>query len=249
MDIQKKIELVSGLLSELPSIKYKQNFDKYHKKVKMILRKCFGVESVIYKDFENIFFWPMVYPTTPSDEYYIWLGGMSDLKNQLEVIIEELNLESTEQDIEVDVKEKGGKFALGTLNHLEQSLIHKIYEEIIANPTKYHKESRSITPQRKKAVKVRDDYICQICNEEFEEDELEVDHIFPYGAGGSNEEYNLMPLCQECNGNKSAKLDYYRSNEGKFKIMENIHKFVKTLPMIHDFGAWLEKIGDKRRRK
>lgn len=31
--------------------------------------------------------------------------------------------------------------------------------------------------------------------------------------------------------------------------MENIKEFVKTLPIIHDFGDWLEKIGDKRRRK
>ena len=157
-------------------------------------------------------------------------------------------LEPTIRKKEVSINEEDN-FALGTLNHLENSVMHKIYEEIIANPTRYHKESRSITPQRKKAVKIRDDFTCQICNEEFEEDELEVDHILPYGAGGSNEEYNLMALCGECNGNKSAKLDYYRSTEGKLKIMDNIKEFVKTLPIIHDFGDWLEKMGDKRRRK
>jgi len=135
------------------------------------------------------------------------------------------------------------------LNHLEKSLTFKIYEEIIVNPTHYHKKLPDITPQRKKAVKIRDKCICQICNEEFKEEELEIDHILPYGAGGSNEEYNLMALCIECNGNKSARLDYYRSEEGKLKLMENIKEFAKTLPMIHNFGNWLEKIGDKRRRK
>ncbi len=40
-----------------------------------------------------------------------------------------------------------------------------------------------------------------------------------------------------------------RIDEDKFKLMENIKEFVKTLPIIHDFGDWLEKIGDKRRRK
>ena len=138
-------------------------------------------------------------------------------------------LESTIKKKEVRIKEVDN-LALGTLNNLETSLIHKIYEEIIANPTSYHKESRSITSQRKKAVKMRDDLTCQICNEEFEEDELEVDHILPYSAGGSNEEYNLMVLCEECNGNKSARLDYYRSKEGKFKLMENIKVFVTANP-------------------
>ena len=58
-----------------------------------------------------------------------------------------------------------------------------------------------------------------------------------------------MGICRECNANKSAKLDYYRSEEGKIKLMENIKVIVKTLPMIHDFGVWLEKMGDKRRHK
>ena len=145
-----------------------------------------------------------------------------------------------------DLKNNLENSTVGTMGHLEKSLIHKIYEEIIANPTRYHKASRSIAVQRKKTVKKRDKFICQICNEEFEEEELEVDHILPYGAGGSNEEYNLMALCRECNANKSAKLDYYRSDEGKLKLMENIKEFVKTLPLIHDFGDWL---GNKNRRK
>ncbi len=168
-----------------------------------------------------------------------------------ETQIEAMKLWKNEGNVKVDeeIITKDDSGSLGTLNHLENSLINKIYEEIIVNPTRYHKKSRDITTQRKKAVKIRDDFICQICNEKFEEDELVVDHIFPYGAGGSNEEYNLMVLCEECNGNKSARLDYYRGEEGKLKIMENIKRFVKTIPMIHDFGDWLEKIGDKRRRK
>lgn len=158
------------------------------------------------------------------------------------------NLEKGYETV-AEAKPEQSDNSLGTLNHLENSLIHKIYEEIIANPTRYHKESRNFTPQRKQAVKIRDDLTCQICNEEFEENDLEVDHIFPHGAGGSNEEYNLMAICRECNANKSAKLDYYRSEEGKIKLMENIKAFAKTLLMIHDFGVWLEKMGDKRRRK
>ncbi|MFX1396160.1 MAG: HNH endonuclease [Promethearchaeota archaeon] len=213
----------------------------------MILEKCFTVESQIYKEFMNISFYPMVAPVAPQLRYQAWKNGMDRLKAFLEVTIERLELDKDEQDLSVDGKKEDS--SLGTLTNLENSLIHKIYEEIIANPNQYHKESRSITPQRKKAVKLRDNLICQICNEIFEEAELEIDHILPYAAGGSNEEYNLMALCQECNGNKTNKLDYYRRDEGKFKLMENIKSFVKTLPMIHDFGNWLVKMGDKRRRK
>ncbi len=166
------------------------------------------------------------------------------------VVIEKMKFWSNEGTIKK--KENSSqvieKFDLGTLNHLENSLIHKIFEEVIANPTRYHKDTRNISPQRKKAVKERDKFICQLCNEKFKEEELEVDHIFPYGAGGSNEEHNLMALCKECNGNKTAKLDYYRSVEGKYKLMENIQIFAKSFPIIHDFGKWLEEMGNKRKR-
>lgn len=141
------------------------------------------------------------------------------------------------------------EFALGTLDHLEKTLIHKIYEWILSNPTILHKKNSNIPPQRRKAVKIRDKFICQMCIEEFKEEKLQVDHIFPYSLGGSNEETNLMALWEECNGNKAARIDYYRNEEGKLKIMENIKEFVKTLLMIHNFGYWLEKMGDKRRRK
>lgn len=245
MKIQKKKELIIDLLDELASIRYNENFNRYYKKVKMMLRRCFTIKSEIYKDFEQIDFWYISLDPDEIEGFKYWERGMKNLRDLLEVIIEELNLESLEPNSKIDEN----KHIIGTLNDLETSLIHKIYEEIITNPTRYHKESRSIIPQRKKAVKLRDKFTCQLCNNDFEEHELEVDHILPYGAGGSNEEYNLMALCEECNRNKSARLDYYRSDEGKFKLMENIKIVVKTLPMIHDFGVWLEKMGDQRRRK
>lgn len=33
---------------------------------------------------------------------------------------------------------------------------------------------------------------------------MEVDHILPWSKGGSDELYNLQPLCKPCNRSKSA---------------------------------------------
>jgi len=57
-----------------------------------------------------------------------------------------------------------------------------------------------------------------------------------------------MTLCKKCNRYKSDSPEYYRSEEIRLKIMEKIKRFVKKLSMIKDFGIWLEKQGDKRRR-
>ena len=47
-----------------------------------------------------------------------------------------------------------------------------------------------------------------------------------------------------CNGDKSASLKYYRSEEGRYKICDNIKEFVRTFPIIDDFGKWLKNFGD-----
>jgi hypothetical protein len=48
------------------------------------------------------------------------------------------------------------------------------------------------------AVLERDDYTCQGCGSS--NCELQVHHICPLGAGGSNALSNLIALCQECHG-------------------------------------------------
>lgn len=267
-----KIEVFSNINSNIfKSILLKYGFENLWKNMK---QGAWQHESIMYpfSDNEDIFdssFMALLVRVYEKPEFLNFLDDMLDklipTKNiedfeydefkqtLIQCGFEEIDIEKMKfWENESKVKKKEhisqviNEFALGTLNNLENSLIHKIYEEIIANPTRYHKESRTITAQRKKAVKMRDEFVCQICNEKFEEDELEVDHIFPYGAGGSNEEYNLMALCIKCNRKKSNRLEYYRSKEGKLNLMENIKIFVKTLPIIHDFGDWLEKRGDRR---
>lgn len=58
-----------------------------------------------------------------------------------------------------------------------------------------------------------------------------------------------MTLCEKCNRHKSDSPEYYRSEKSKLKLMENIKLFMNILPMIQNFGDWLKKMGDKKRRK
>jgi len=55
-----------------------------------------------------------------------------------------------------------------------------------------------------------------------------------------------MALCKKCNEDKNTSLKYYRSEEGRYKLLENIKRFVRTFPMIHDFKNWLTKMGDAK---
>lgn len=128
---------------------------------------------------------------------------------------------------------------------LERQLMEMIYDYVLKTPTALKSKSRYIPEQRKKAVKIRDEYHCQLCSEKFKEVELQVDHIFPYSLGGSHSMINLMSLCEPCNHDKGKRLDYYKDEEGRNKLIENIKDKVKTLPMIENFANWLENLGNK----
>lgn len=160
----------------------------------------------------------------------------------------EEDLKSSKSGEKKEVKGKM-KFNFGNeIGKLKQTLEELIYLQIIMNPSLYWKKSRSVSDARKKAVKKRDKFQCQLCQEEFIEEELEVDHIFPYSLGGSNEPINLMSLCTECNSDKGKRLEYYQSDEGQIKLRLNIQEFLKNLLIVTDFGSWLGNMSDLRRK-
>ena len=49
----------------------------------------------------------------------------------------------------------------------------------------------------------RDDYRCQQCQKQLQDNEVEFDHIIPIAKGGSSEEHNLRLTCFDCNRDKS----------------------------------------------
>jgi hypothetical protein len=52
----------------------------------------------------------------------------------------------------------------------------------------------------------RDGFACRYCGSHPPDVLLEVDHLHPISAGGSNDEMNLITSCMDCNRGKSAKL-------------------------------------------
>lgn len=58
---------------------------------------------------------------------------------------------------------------------------------------------------------------------------MEVDHIVPWSRGGSDELYNLQPLCKPCNRNKKANPSIEDNIRGVGNaIFHPVDTFVKT---------------------
>jgi hypothetical protein len=61
-------------------------------------------------------------------------------------------------------------------------------------------EREPISDGTRLAVKMRDGFACVWC---FSKHELQLDHIIPWSAGGSDETTNLRTLCASCNEHRS----------------------------------------------
>ena len=59
-----------------------------------------------------------------------------------------------------------------------------------------------IPPSKRLAVLDRDRYTCQCCGKPAHRMQVEVDHVIPVSAGGSNDISNLATACRECNTGK-----------------------------------------------
>lgn len=52
-------------------------------------------------------------------------------------------------------------------------------------------------------ILARDEFTCQYCGRQAPQVVLHMDHIVPQAKGGTDEDWNLLTSCQECNGGKS----------------------------------------------
>lgn len=61
---------------------------------------------------------------------------------------------------------------------------------------------KGIQPKLRYSVLQRDKFKCVLCGRDAKDDRLEIDHIVPVVAGGTNDINNLRTLCAECNKGK-----------------------------------------------
>lgn len=79
------------------------------------------------------------------------------------------------------------------------------------NPVAWVRNALSDTSWSKRSEQVRESVNeCSLCG--LEADRLEVHHIVPVVAGGTNEDYNLMPLCPACHNRAEGVANAYSEN-------------------------------------
>lgn len=79
-----------------------------------------------------------------------------------------------------------------------------IYTYVLTRKEKYL-NIRSFSPNQKREAYERQKGICVVCNEHFEINEMEADHITPWHEGGKTSAENCQMLCREDNRRKSGK--------------------------------------------
>jgi 5-methylcytosine-specific restriction endonuclease McrA len=79
-----------------------------------------------------------------------------------------------------------------------------IYPYLLTGKEK-HLNIRAFTKKQKREAYERQDGICPVCQEHFEIEEMEADHITPWHEGGETKAENCQMLCKEDNRRKSGK--------------------------------------------
>ena len=92
-------------------------------------------------------------------------------------------------------------------------------------------EREPISPRTRFEVLKRDNFTCRYCGRHAPDVELEVDHVIPVAKGGTNEFFNLVTACWECNIGKSDKLlsDKQEAREHAKNLIEENAQLDKAL--------------------
>lgn len=78
--------------------------------------------------------------------------------------------------------------------------------------------SKWIEPWRRLAIYIRDEFTCVHCGKDLRKDVgtylVQLDHVIPHSAGGSDESHNLITSCYECNNSRSdmAIIDFHKGD-------------------------------------
>jgi hypothetical protein len=77
-----------------------------------------------------------------------------------------------------------------------------IYSYVLTGEER-HLNIRAFTRNQKQQVYEKQEGICKICNNHFNINEMEADHITPWSQGGKTDISNCQMLCRDCNRRKS----------------------------------------------
>lgn len=88
---------------------------------------------------------------------------------------------------------------------LDEDVTNKkgIYEYLLDGNEK-HLNIRIFNPKEKREAYERQQGICTNCQQKFEIEEMEADHIMPWHLGGKTTSENCQMLCRDCNRRKSG---------------------------------------------
>ena len=88
---------------------------------------------------------------------------------------------------------------------------------------------------RKRAVWKKAGGLCAHCGKETAPSKQTIDHVIPQSIGGTDDMWNLMPLCKMCNGrreNKKVNLAEYYSYVSPFAVMD-AEAYVDSWRLLH----------------
>ena len=92
----------------------------------------------------------------------------------------------------------------------------------------------------------RDSFTCQYCGRKAPDVVLEVDHIKPIKADGSNDMMNLITSCFDCNRGKGKReLTQKDEIQKQQKMLEELNERREQLEMLLKWKQELEKIDDR----
>ena len=88
-----------------------------------------------------------------------------------------------------------------------------LFYEAATETVTYRSHSRNIPRDVMLKVVRRDNQICQICNKNVPDTEIEFDHVIPYSRGGPTTVENLRLVCRSCNRKKFTSLEEVLGNK------------------------------------
>ncbi len=92
----------------------------------------------------------------------------------------------------------------------------------------------------------RDSFTCQYCGGKAPDVVLEIDHITPVAAGGTNDLLNLATACRACNAGKSDKrLSDSSAIEKRRSQLEDLEERRQQLEMLHQWHMSLVDLNDQ----